>query len=39
MLSSLVDKSNKIFQILSKKNYISEKNLNTLVTITKMLLT
>ena len=27
MLSSLVDKSNKIFQSLSKKNYISEKEL------------
>ena len=39
MLSSLVDKSNKIFQSLSKKKYISEKkNLNTLLTITKMLL-
>ena len=31
MLSSLVDKSNKIFQSLSKKKYISEKGLNTLL--------
>ena len=39
MLSLLVDKSNKIFQSLSKRNIYQKKNLNTLHTITRMLLT
>ena len=38
MLSSIVDKSNKIFQGLSKTKHISEKDLNNLFPITKMLL-
>ena len=38
MLSSLVDKGNKIFQSLSKKKYISEKELSTLLPKTKMLI-
>ena len=39
MLSSLVDKSSKIFQSHLKRNTYQKKKLNTLLTITKMQLT